>query len=190
MNIHQLWLCLALIIAQPIWANGEFTITQATTVLKDDEYRLNVQVKYAFSDIVLEALDNGVPLTMQMRIQVRHDHAWIWEDSLVDKIITFTVRYQPLTELYTVDRSHTEHGNDLYGSKQSFVTRAAAISALGEIEDLPLLKHNWLQINKRYFVHINVALDLESLPLPLRPLAHLTPSWNLGSGWTKWQLTP
>lgn len=183
MNIQRLVVILLLIFAYPVWGDGEFVITHAMTAIRDDEYQLNVQVKYVFSDVVLEALDNGVPLNLQMRIQVRHETSWIWENSLVDKTLVSSIRYQPLTELYIVT-----HLPD--GTRTSFVTRAAAISALGEIEDVALLKRHWLQPNTRYFLHIKVSIDLESLPLPLRPLAHLTPSWNLGSGWTKWPLTP
>ncbi|MGD9299645.1 MAG: DUF4390 domain-containing protein, partial [Thiohalocapsa sp.] len=41
-----------------------------------------------------------------------------------------------------------------------------------------------------YEVQIRVSLDIEELPLPLRPMAYLYPSWKQSSKWTKWPLEP
>jgi len=164
-------------------AEGGFVITRATTTLKDDRYLLNAQVDYDFSETVLEALDNGVPLTIQIRVQVRPQEAWIWESSLVDLTQLYLIRYQPLSEIYQVTQLP-------HGPRQSFVTRGAAIAALGEIEGLALLKRRLLNPREHYFMHIKVSLDIEALPLPLRPTAYLTSSWNLSSGWTQWPLEP
>ena len=38
--------------------------------------------------------------------------------------------------------------------------------------------------------NLKIALDIEELPLPLRPTAYLLPSWKLSSGWTTWPLRP
>jgi hypothetical protein len=164
-------------------ADGGFVITRATTTLKDEEYLLNAQIDYDFSETALEALDNGVPLTIQMRIQVRPQDAWIWERSLVDLTQLYLIRYQPLSELYQVTRLP-------HGPQQSFVTRTAAIATLGEIEGLPVMRRHLLDPSEHYLMHIKVSLDIEALPLPLRPTAYLTPSWNLSSGWTQWPLEP
>jgi len=178
-----LLLIAAQLAARPAHAEGGFVITRATTTLRDERYLLNAQVDYDFSEAVLEALDNGVPLTLQMRIQVRPQEAWIWESSLVDLTQLYLIRYQPLSELYQVTRLP-------HGPRQSFVTRTAAIATLGEIEGLPLVKRRLLDPGEHYLMHIKVSLDIEALPLPLRPTAYLTPSWNLSSGWTQWPLEP
>lgn len=187
MNIRQWWRFLLLVIASPVACTpgNDFVISHATTMVHNDEYRLNVQVEYTFSKAILEALDNGVAVTIDMHIQVRPDTTWIafWQETLVNFTLRSSINYQPLTELYTV--THLPNG-----PKKIFVTRAAAIAALGEIEALPLIKISLLNQNIRYFVHLKVAIDLEALPLPLRPIAYFTPSWNLSSGWSKWSLAP
>ena len=165
----------------PARAEGGFVVTSATAEPVDLLYLLDAQVDYTFSDTVLEALDNGVPLTIEVRVQVRPEGAWIWSRSLVDLSQLYRIRYQPLTELYQVTRLPD-------GPKRSFVTRAAAIAALGEIDKLPLVERDALDSGKRYLMHIKVSLDIEALPLPLRPVAYLKPSWNLSSGWTQWPL--
>ncbi len=158
-------------------------VTRIQTRPQDQEYLLDLGIEYNFSPTALEALSNGVPLTIEAQIQVRRKHAWIWEENLIDLRQLMLIRYQPLSRLYQVVRLPN-------GPKQSFVTRDAAISALGEISDLHLLQRDRLDTDEHYLMHIKVSLDIEALPLPLRPVAYLTPSWNLSSGWTKWPLEP
>jgi hypothetical protein len=70
------------------------------------------------------------------------------------------------------------------------VTREAAVTALGEIKGLQLLDQSRLEPDVPYEVQIRASLDIEELPLPLRPMAYLYPSWKQSSEWTKWPLTP
>jgi len=43
--------------------------------------------------------------------------------------------------------------------------------------------------DQHYFGMVKTALEIEALPLPLRPVAYLTPQWHLSSGWFEWPLT-
>ena len=43
-------------------------------------------------------------------------------------------------------------------------------------------------LDEEYLVRVDVKLDIEALPLPLRPVAYLKPSWDLTSGWSRWPL--
>jgi hypothetical protein len=178
-----LWLlCLSLLVLSNFaFGAAGFVVSRAVTQLRDGQYFLDAQVDYRFSETALEALDNGVPLTLEVRVQVRREGAWIWEESLTDKRFLYVIRYQPLSELYRVARLPK-------GSERSFVTRAAAVDALGEIEDLPLLAAARVDPDEVYMIRVKVSLDVEALPLPLRPVAYLKPSWKLSSGWTQWPL--
>jgi hypothetical protein len=142
---------------------------------------MNSVLDYRFSPEALEALENGVPLTILVQVQVRRVGAWLWEDSLADLQLRYAIRYKPLSERYEVYRLPGDQG-------RSFVSRDAAIRALGEITDLPLIDRAMLDAKASYEVQIRASLDIEELPLPLRPKAYLTPSWKLSSGWTKWPL--
>lgn len=175
-------LCIALWLINIDPINGsELLITSVTTTVQESEYKLHVQIEYGFSAVVLEALDNGVPVTIQLHIQIRPATAWFWQPTVADMMLWSSIRYQPLTELYTVTHAPP-------GLKKSFITRSSAITALGEIEDLPLVATQLLQSDRYYLLYLKVAIDLEALPLPLRPIAYLSPSWNLSSGWTQWPL--
>ncbi len=164
-------------------AKDGLQVEQVETRLVDDIYFMNAVLDYRFSTEALEALENGVPLTILVQIQVRRVGAWLWEDSRVDLQLRYAIRYKPLSERYEVYRLPGTEG-------RTFVSRDAAIRALGEIADLSLIGASSLDDDTDYEVHIRASLDIEELPLPLRPMAYLKPSWKLSSGWSKWPLTP
>jgi hypothetical protein len=179
------WLGLAallLSLALPAAAR-DFDVTEASTRLEKDTYLLNATVRYDFSDRALEALDNGVPLTVEVHVQVRPENDWVWTKSLSDQRLRYRIRYKPLSERYLVSRLPGQDG-------RTYVTRDAALAALGELNDLALVSRRQLQPETAYDVHIRVSLDIEELPLPLRPIAYLYPSWKQSSKWTRWPLTP
>ncbi len=164
-------------------AKDGLRVEKVETRLVDDTFFMNAVLDYRFSTEALEALENGVPLTILVQIQVRRVGAWLWEDSRVDLQLRYAIRYKPLSERYEVYRLPGTEG-------RSFVSRDAAIRALGEITDLSLIGASSLEDDADYEVQIRASLDIEELPLPLRPIAYLKPSWKLSSGWSKWPLTP
>ena len=139
-------------------------------------------IDFDFSPEALEALANGVPLTILVQIQVRRSDGWIWETSVTDQQLRFAIRLKPLSATYEVYRLPGTSG-------RSFVSREAAITALGELNGLQLVDQNRLTAGEDYEVQLKVSLDIEELPLPLRPMAYLRPAWKLASSWTKWPLT-
>jgi hypothetical protein len=169
-----------LLLAAPC-AQADFSVERVDTRYENDMLVMDAHIDYGFSKAALEALDNGVPLTLEVHVQLRRSAAWMWEESLVDERLRYVIRYKPLSERYTVARLP---GND----GRSYVTRDAAIAAISDIEGLQLVPKARLEKNEGYLVEIRAALDVEELPLPLRPIAYLFPSWKLSTGWTKWPI--
>lgn len=182
--VRLLWAwALVLCLPMPVWAADAFTVKDVRTRLLEGTYTLDADIEFRFSPEALEALDNGVPLTIVIHAQVRSANAWIWEDSVTDLRLRYAVRYKPLSERYEVYRLPGDRG-------RSFVSREAAIAALGELRGLQLVAKDRLDPEDQYQLHLKAELDIEELPLPLRPIAYLRPAWKLGSSWTKWPLTP
>lgn len=166
-----------------IWGRNEFRVERVETRIEDGVVVMDARIDYEFSELALEALDNGVPLTLEVHIQVRRAGAWVWEESLLDRRLRYVIRFKPLSERYLVTRLPSTGG-------RSYVTRDAAIAALGEIEGMELIALDRLEPGEDYQVQLQAFLDIEELPLPLRPIAYLRPAWKLSSGWTKWPLRP
>ena len=160
---------------------SEFEITHLSAHLKHGSILMNVNIDYQFSNKSLEALQHGIPLTVEVHAQLRHEDAWLWENDLLDIRFRYQVRYHPLAAVYQIKDLQTNY-------EQSFVTLESALAALGEIEDFVLLNHSQLIPGEPYILSVKSFLDIEALPLPLRPLAYIDPRWNLSSNWKSWRL--
>ncbi len=161
----------------------EFLVTDLSAKLVDDTYLMNAEIEYPFSEDVLEALRNGVPITLEMHVQIRREGAWVWTKDLLDFRSRYQIRYHALASVYQVLDLQS-------GSQQNFATQRSALDALGSIVDLPLVSRANLEPGETYILAVRTKLDIESLPLPLRPVAYVTPSWRLNSEWSEWHLEP
>lgn len=161
----------------------EFLIEGLEARAVEGIYLMDASIDYRFSDAALEALESGVPLTLEVHIQLRREGAWIWESDLVDARLRFQILYQALQGLYQVTDLSS-------GAKQRYATRNAALTALGRLRDVQLIPVDRLDRGEQYRLSMRSRLDIEALPLPLRPMAYLSPAWNLSSEWSTWRLRP
>ncbi len=174
--------CLLLVWSGTGWG-GEFVIRELSARLADEGYLVDAQIDYRFSDHAIEALANGVPLTLEVHLQLRRRGAWLWEPDIVDQRLFYRIRYHALASVYQV--------RDLQsGRRQNFVTRRAALEALGELDGLFLVERERLRQGEVYDLSLRASLSIEELPLPLRPWAYLDPEWEHDSEWRRWTLQP
>lgn len=181
---------LALGLAAVWWLTGaasaqaeEFAIRSANTRLVDNVYMLNASIDYRFSRRALDALENGVPLTIRLDIEVERLRSY-WLD---EEIASLQQRYQ--LQYHALSGQHVLR-NLNSGAANAHPSLESAVSALGMLVDFPLLDENLIDPAGEYEVSLKASLDIEALPSPLRPLAYLTPGWWHGSDWYSWSLTP
>ncbi len=176
------WLCALLICAGPLPAAAQsFSVQDAKTTLEDDIYRLDVHLTFELPKKVLEALDNGVPLTFALDIEVRRPRRYLWDDSIASLEQRTTIQYFALTDQYLLRNLNSGH-------EASYSTLASALRALGDIRGLPIIDAKLLDPDEHYMVSIRSYLDFESLPVPLRMRAYISRDWWLTSGWYSWDL--
>ncbi|MES9902554.1 MAG: DUF4390 domain-containing protein [Sedimenticola sp.] len=161
----------------------DFSINGLHASLVEDAYVVDAVIDYRFSDEVLEALQNGVPLTLEMHLQLRRNRAWVWESDLVDVRLRYQIRHHALTGLYQVVDLQS-------GGKQNFATLEATLAALGKLSGVHLIGQDELSSGEIYRLSLRTLLDIEALPLPLRPMAYLSSAWNLSSDRSEWYLKP
>jgi len=174
---------LPLLFLSPPSHGDEFLVTDLSARLVDDTYLMNAKIEYRFSENVLEALQNGVPITLEMHVQIRREGAWVWTKDLLDFRSRYQIRYHALASVYQVLDLRS-------GNQQNFATQSSALNALGNIANLPLVRSADMEPGETYILAVRTKLDIESLPLPLRPVAYVTPSWRLNSEWSQWHLEP
>lgn len=179
---RRLLLLIGLLLAVPLHA-GEFTISDAHTRLQDDVYLLDAHVEFHFSDEALAALENGVPLTILLSIEIQRKRDWWLDVTEATLEQRYRLQFHPLSHQYLLQNLNS-------GAFYAFQSLSAAIEAMGTLSDFPLLDAQLINEGERYEVLMQAELDIESLPSPLRLLAYITPSWRLNSDWYTWSLTP
>ncbi len=161
---------------------GEFKIINAETHLVNGVYLLNSQIDYQLSEAALDALNNGVPITFEVKIEVLEQRQWLWNKTIALLRQYYILHYHALAKKYQLSYKNTD-------IEQSFFSLSAAITALGDIQDLPILDKEILEADKQYQVRLKAVLVIEDLPLPLLPIAYFSPSWLLSSDWYQWTLS-
>ncbi|MDD5033834.1 MAG: DUF4390 domain-containing protein [Methylococcaceae bacterium] len=142
-------------------------------------YRLDADIDYRFSEPAIDALQNGVSLTLVLHVKAKRDSDSWRDEVIMDEKHSFRVRYHALSKQYQI-----VYPDD--GTPRNFVSLNALLEAMGSIRDLPLRPIKPFLAKQRYRASLDVTLDIESLPLPLRPVAYLTPAWYLDSPLYKW----
>ncbi len=173
-------LLLGLLLAMDAWGAG-FRVLSANTRLVEGVYRLDARLDYDFSQAALEALANGVPLTIELEMEVRRHRNWVWDESVAALAQRFRLDYHALARQYLVTNLNS-------GEFNSFPTLTAATLYMGVIDGFPLLDRSLLTPKGSYYARLRASLDIESLPAPLRPVAYLSGDWRLTSEWRTWPL--
>lgn len=176
----RLWLIGMMLMVEPVWA-ASFEILQAETQLHAGVYLVNADIQFELSADSREALDNSVPLTVQLTFQVRRQRDWLWNQTIASLQQRYQLQYHSLAQQYVVTNlnSHQLH---------SFPNYAAAMEHLGRLRAFPLLDQTLLDPDTRYQVRLRAELDIHSLPAPLRPLAYVSRAWRMRSHWYYWML--
>lgn len=164
------------------YAEG-FNILNAKTSLVNNVYLLESSMSLSFSEDALEALRSGVPLIVLVNIEVLKDRNWWWDKTIAKLEQGYLLLYHALSEKYIIHNLNS-------GAQQNYVSLNAALSALGKIQDLPVLDKNLLIKDAEYYVRLRTYLDIESLPAPMRPIAYISSQWQLESDWYSWPLNP
>ena len=149
--------------------------------LSEGVYYLDAEIGYSLSDAAREALESGVPLVFELQIAVERPREW-WLDATVASLSQrYRIRYHALSGRYVFTNLNS-------GESRSFSNEQAMLTALGEVEKLPLIDRRLLEPGLDYQVSARARLDRAELPGPLRTMALLTPGWRLASEWFSWSL--
>lgn len=162
---------------------ADFSISDIHTRIEEGVYLLDADIDYRFSDDALRALSNGVPLTVHLTIEIERLRKWWLNAETATLEQRYSLQYHALSHQYLLRNLNS-------GAFYSFPHYPAAVKALGTLRDLPLLDSKLILPTESYQASMQVALDIEALPSPLRPLAYITPAWRLQSDWNTWFLTP
>jgi len=161
---------------------GDFQVLSASSYEIKNDIAIDADLKMRFPEAVVDALENGIPLTIAVEVQVLRERLW-WRNVVIKRSVQlFELRYHPLTNVHEVTNIAT-------GERYSFNTRQDAMAVLGTIRGASLIENKELTKNQQYFVQMRISLDISHLPPALRQVASLSSSWRLESTWYQWPIS-
>jgi len=145
-------------------------------------YVISAQVDYPLTPRVIEALENGVPITFFQELELNETfplfgNFWQWETNLWRVKVRYQLRFHALSEQYIIVSLDTEH-------QQNFPNLEGALLALGQITDLTV-PPEYTANTDDLILRIRSGLDLNELPTPMRPGAMISSKWQLTSPWVR-----
>ncbi len=157
------------------WCSG-FGITGASIDVINDIYTIAAQASFEFSEESLEALANGVSLTIYIEVEIKRKRRYLWDPVVARAVQGYRLERHALSKQYLVINTSLD-------SRRIFESLEAAIDSLSLLDPIPITEQSTTDPSKDYVAMIRSRLDIESLPAPLRPIAYISPNWRMSSGW-------
>lgn len=182
MHWHWLFVLLSLLLVTDLHAGdaGDFSVVGARARVSGGVHLLDARFAIRLSPGAREALDNGVPLTFELQIQLVRNHLWLWDAVEVEHVRSRQLEFHALSRSYLV--------KDVDGGTQGNYSRLDdALAAAGSIEKL-LITSMPLDPDRDYYVRLRGNLDIEALPTPVRLLAYVSTDWDMNGEWSIWPL--
>ncbi len=162
-------------LSAPIFGEEGFRVRNADVRLERGIYLLDAKIVFAFSDEAIEAMENGVTLTVLVDVEVFRQRP-LWDKKIFNRQLQFHVGVHALSKRYVIKNLDSGE-TDTYRSVEEMA------AALGVIQGVLLFASSDLEVAKEYVARVRARLDIEGLPSPLRPLAYVSQAWRLASDW-------
>ena len=130
---------------------------------------LDVALRLRFTPTMLEALDHGIPLVLELALEGRDAQRTLRARS------ELTLSYLPLAEQYRIAGD---------GGARSFARRTQLLAALDRVR-VPL-DAQWAELAPDARYELGIALDNTRLPGPLRLPALFSREWRLATTEHAW----
>lgn len=165
----------------PVERAGYFEVRSASTELVGGVHVLDARLQLVLSSEALNALNSGVPLTIELQVQVIRSRRFYLDALDAELAFRFELEYRPISQRYIVRNLNS-------GDQDSFATLYSALNYLGRVQQLPVIDQSLLVPNRNYRVRLRALLATEQYSAPLRLLFFWRDEWQLKSEWFEWTL--
>jgi hypothetical protein len=165
----------------PVERAGYFEVRSASTELINGVQMLDARLQLVLSSEALNALNSGVPLTIELQMQVIRSRRFYLDALDAELAFRFELEYRPISQRYIVRNLNS-------GDQDSFATLYSALNNLGRIQRLPVIDESLLIPERAYRVRLRALLATEQYSAPLRLLFFWRDEWQLKSEWYEWKL--
>ena len=173
--------CAVVLAQDEVVREGYFEVRSASSGLVDGVHILDARLQLVLSSEALNALNSGVPLTIELQLQVIRVRRFYMDALDAELSVRFELEYRPLSQRYIVRNLNS-------GDQDSFATLYSALNNLGRIEGLPVIDDALLTSGRPYRVRARAMLQTQQYSAPLRLLFFWRSEWQLQSEWFEWIL--
>ena len=160
---------------------GYFEVRSASSQLVGGVHALDARLQLVLSSEALNALSSGVPLTIELQLEVIRVRRFVWDDVAAQLAIRYELEYRPLSQRYIIRNLNS-------GDQDSFATLYSALNNLGRVQSLPVIDDALLEAGTPYRIRLRALLQTQQYPAPLRLLFFWRDEWQLESEWFEWLL--
>ena len=162
---------------------GRFEVRSADLELSDGVYHLNARIDLPVSDAVRRGLDEGVPLTLELDLDIERVRQLLPNSRVAELTQRYHLQYNAVSARYILR-------NENSGQQESLGTVDAAILQLAEVRNLPVLDKSLISPDRRYEANVRAKIDYGTVPFSLRMLMFWVNEWHRESDWYTWTLQP
>ena len=150
-----------------------FELKGVDSRISNQQLNLELKQEISLSPEAISALENGVPLHLEVRAELETPQATVMA------MRRFEIRYMPLSD-------HFQLSSDQPATVRTFPRLRHALAELTEVElQLPL--HG--VVSGDYQLRARSWLEKRKLPAPMRLPAWFAPNWQHDSGWQSWPVS-
>lgn len=157
-------------------------VTGVSGRIVNDIFVVDATIRYELGDDMRDALENGIALAFDVHIELTEPRRVLWDPVAVRTAQRLRLEYHALSETYVVTNLTTR-------TRRNFRSLEEALLDLGDMRDVAVSEMRHLDTDASYRGRVRVTLDVEALPPPLRPIAYLSPQWDLRSAWRSWEVS-
>jgi hypothetical protein len=161
---------------------ANFGVKSVKVMLDQRVLLVNARFDLPINPRIEEALSKGIAIDVVIDVNMAK-HRWWWRNRLItDQTLRRRIQFHALSRQYLVSGLHARDPSESFGS----LTQALAHAGTLDEFRIFLTAKKEIEADARYLLLLRARLDIEALPMLMRPLAYATPSWRLNTGWTEW----
>lgn len=162
-------------------AETQLRIRNAELTLDQGVYTLDAQAEIILPAGARRAIDSGLTMRLSYEIVISRVRRYMPDDDVATLVQSYELLFHALGQRYLVRNLNT-------GEQRDFATLPAALEALSELRNLPLLDATLLDPDSPHESRLRVVLDMGNAPEALRWLLFWTDDWSETSEWYRWML--
>jgi len=163
-------------------AEERFEIRNAFAQPVDGVWQLTAIVDLSLSRAALDALAEGIPLTLVLDIEVSRERRFLLDVGVAELQQRWRLEYDALSERYVVVNLNSR-------AQATYPSLEQALDDLSRIDGLPLIDENLLVAGSRHDVSLRASVEIGGISTAVKLLVFWR-EWSRSTEWYTWSIRP